>query len=667
MNWIQPRGYLVAAFAAALVTGLLLYQPAGIFESYDVARMHLAYKHDLRAALLAGEIPWWNPYTALGRPFLADIETATCYPASWLVLPFGVSTGILLIIWLHLALAIEGMRRFTAHLGIGRGFALVAGISFALSGALLGRMQAGQLQLFCVVCLWPWVWLSAVQLQDESGPRPVVRAALWLTLSLLAGSPQVLWCGLVPLGALLIVRAGSLRAAVTVSLGVVAAGLLAAGLSAIQLLPFAELVQQGNRPIHDAIFASRGGATGSSWLTLLVPPGPWLRTDWEFNLHSGALVFLFAGAAVVTGFKDRNVRALAAAALLGGVLAFGDGTFILPTLAEWVPGFAGVRYPSRYALGGLLALTPLAFWWLDQAAKRKCLGRVALGFGLGLHGATLVAGLYTQGLVYLVPLTPTNQAQLMADLHEAGLPRDGAPPRVALPSSVLLANAGGQCGVSTVAGFNNPALARTWTTLYLLADEPLPDFHRAEVKDDIIVKLNEQSRNLGLSAGFSLPGNSVRFFPPLTPRAFLSFSTRRVGDWKEAVALVRQGHDFEHQALIEDGSPLINPRADAGGHADIVKFDRNRIVLTCVANAPGLLVLAEAWYPSWTARLDESPRALAVIPVNGWMRGVTVPAGNHRVTFDYQPTRWWLGVGISILSGLLAFILWQWPRERLVS
>ena len=130
---------------------------------------------------------------------------------------------------------------------------------------------------------------------------------------------------------------------------------------------------------------------------------------------------------------------------------------------------------------------------------------------------------------------------------------------------------------------------------------------------------------------------------------------------------MRQGHDFEHQALIEDGSPLINPRADAGGHADIVKFDRNRIVLTCVANAPGLLVLAEAWYPSWTARLDESPRALAVIPVNGWMRGVTVPAGNHRVTFDYQPTRWWLGVGISILSGLLAFILWQWPRERLVS
>ena len=91
MNGIQPRGYLVAAFAAALITGLLLYQPTGIFESYDVARMHLAYKHDLRATLLAGEIPWWNPYTALGRPFLADIETATCYPASWLVLPFGAA------------------------------------------------------------------------------------------------------------------------------------------------------------------------------------------------------------------------------------------------------------------------------------------------------------------------------------------------------------------------------------------------------------------------------------------------------------------------------------------------------------------------------------------------------------------------------------------------
>lgn len=659
MKWARDSGSIIVPLAAAaLITGLILLQPAKIMEGYDLARMHQCYKHDLRVALLAGEIPWWNPSTALGRPFLADIETASLYPPSWLVLPFGVTTGIILMVGLHLALAIAGLRRLGEQLGIASFFALVAGISFALSGALLGRVQAGQLQLFCVVCLWPWLWVSAARLQDEPGIRPMLRLAGWLAVAFLAGSPQILWGGLVAMGGWLLVRSNSVRAALALLPRLAAAGTLAAGLAAIQLLPFVELVQQGNRPLGNVAFATRGGQAGASWLTLLVPPGPWLHSDGEFNLHGGALFFVLACAAIAASFRQRNVRALAAAGLLGLILAAGDTTRVLPALAEWVPGFAGVRYPSRYALASMLPLALLAVWWLDQATREKRLGRVGVVACVGLQMVTLVVGLFAQSPIYRVPLTPTNEARLRSDLREERLPRDGAPPRVALPASLLRANAGAQSGVSTLTGFNNPALARTWTSLYLLAGESPPDFHRAEVKDDVIVKLNAQARYYSLSATLAMPGNKVHFAPPPVPRAFLSFATRRVAAWPEAVERVRDGHDFVRTALVEQDVALGPDIPGRASRAEIVAFGRNRIAVDYHSPAPGLLVLAEAWYPGWTARLNDSSE-LAVIPVNGWMRGVAAPAGTNQVVFAYRPTHWWLGLGLSVFSCGLTVLLWR--------
>jgi uncharacterized membrane protein YfhO len=94
-----------------------------------------------------------------------------------------------------------------------------------------------------------------------------------------------------------------------------------------------------------------------------------------------------------------------------------------------------------------------------------------------------------------------------------------------------------------------------------------------------------------------------------------------------------------------------------------MEFGRNHIVTEYRTSAPGLLVLAEAWYPGWTARINDSAR-IAVIPVNGWMRAIPVPAGANRVVFEYQPTRWRLGLGVSVASGALALVLWRSSRTR---
>jgi hypothetical protein len=657
MSRMSCRSLGISLAVSLCIVGLLLLQRANIMEGYDLARMHQFYKSDLRAMVLAGEMPWWNPYTAFGRPFLADIETATLYPPTWLIIPFGVTLGIFLMIWLHLALAIEGARLLGESLGISRVFAWAAGISFALSGALLGRLQSGQLQVFCVICLWPWIWRAAIKLQDQPGRKAVVRLAGWLALGFLAGSPQLLWCGLVIATILLATRFASFREMPLLFLGAAAAGLLAAGIAAVQLLPFVELLQQGNRPLHDTIFATQGGETGSDWLTLLVPPGSWLRSDGEFNLHSGGLFSILACAAVAAGSKNRNMRALAIAGLFGFILALGDHTPLLPALADWIPGFAGVRYPSRYALASVLTISLLAVWWLDSIYREKQVGLATLILCLSVQGATLIGGLFVQASIYRVPSIPENQAVLKRDLLAEGLPGDGAPPRVALPASILTANAGAQSGVTTISGFNNPALTRTWNALYTIAGEPVPDFHRAEVKDRVILKLNERPDYFGLSAVFKMPGNRITFMPPLIPRAFVSFNATRVTNAAQAVLRIREGHDFVREALVEDASLVMNSSSGRKGDATIVGFSRNRIVTECRATAPGLLVLAESWYPGWTVTINGIAKG-PTVPVNGWMRGVQIPEGTNRVVFSYTPTYWWWGVLTSASSLLLVLVLW---------
>ncbi len=648
--------------SAVCIAVLLQLQPAKIMEGYDLARMHFFYKSDFRAAILAGEIPWWNPYTALGRPFLADIETATLYPPNWLVLPFGVTAGIWMMIVLHLALAIEGMRHWAQRLGISRILAFAAGLSFALSGALLGRLQAGQLQVFCVICLWPWICLSGIKLQDKDGVRPVVIMAFWLAWSFLAGSPQILWCGLIVIGVFLTARASSIRSLFILSRRLIAAGALAVGITAIQFFPFVELVNQGNRPLHQLGFATIGGESGLDWLTLLVSPSAWLPTNGEFNLFGGGIFFVIACAAFVPAIKNRDGRGLLAAALAGFVLALGNRTAILPGLAHWVPGFSSVRYPSRYALASIMMVNVLAIGLLNKLQRWKKIGHPLVFFALIAQGGVLILGLFVQASNYRAPQIPKNGPQLKRDLRSEGLPRDGAPPRVALPVSILVADAGATVGVSTVSGFNNPALGRTWNALYTLLDQPAPDFHRAEVKDDIISKLNQRPDYFGLSAVLKLPGNRIYFSSPPAPRAFVCFSVTRVSGAMDAVLKIRQGHDFIHDALVEQTlSFQKNIQSTPTGRAEIVEFSRNRVVVKYSAAAPALLVLEEAWYPGWTATIDNLA-SIETMPVNGWMRGVPVPAGAAQVIFNYRPTRWWLYVLVSLFTILLALHLWTRPK-----
>ncbi len=136
------------------------------------------------------------------------------------------------------------------------------------------------------------------------------------------------------------------------------------------------------------------------------------------------------------------------------------------------------------------------------------------------------------------------------------------------------------------------------------------------------------------------------------PRAWTTARAETAADWPEAQARLAAGFDPARAALVESERPLDGPPGYRA--AEVVYFSPNRIVVETQVDAPSLLVLAEVWYPGWTATVDGVQQP--IYRVDGLMRGVYLDAGAQRVELIYSPASLWIGLALSVaaLLGLIA-------------
>ena len=81
------------------------------------------------------------------------------------------------------------------------------------------------------------------------------------------------------------------------------------------------------------------------------------------------------------------------------------------------------------------------------------------------------------------------------------------------------------------------------------------------------------------------------------------------------------------------------------------------------ARGPGLLVLSEIAYPGWHVWVDGNSQP--VVPYDGLLRAVQLPAGEHQVLFTFRPASLVLGlIGFSIAVAYLAIAAWMGRRGR---
>lgn len=141
------------------------------------------------------------------------------------------------------------------------------------------------------------------------------------------------------------------------------------------------------------------------------------------------------------------------------------------------------------------------------------------------------------------------------------------------------------------------------------------------------------------------------------PRAQVVFATTTVGSENAAVAAMsRPGFDPTRQAVVETPTALPDS-SGAPTAAPIERYDDNRVTIATSTARPGLLVLADAYYPGWQAKVDGKPAA--IYPVDVAFRGVPVPAGAHVVTMEYRPQSFTISL-LGVPAGLVLFSLGGW-------
>lgn len=155
---------------------------------------------------------------------------------------------------------------------------------------------------------------------------------------------------------------------------------------------------------------------------------------------------------------------------------------------------------------------------------------------------------------------------------------------------------------------------------------------------------------------------SQRHLPPFTvyenleafPRAFVVHGAEALPERSRVLTALKQS-DLRRVVFLEGfDSGTGNPVPPGPFQpATIASYQPNHVVVDVESDAPGYLVLTDPWYPGWTSTLDDQPARL--YRANYTFRAVAVPAGKHRVRFDFEPISYQHGRMISTAS--LAAIL----------
>jgi len=144
------------------------------------------------------------------------------------------------------------------------------------------------------------------------------------------------------------------------------------------------------------------------------------------------------------------------------------------------------------------------------------------------------------------------------------------------------------------------------------------------------------------------------------PRAFVVHRTVVEPDDEVALAAMRDpSFDPAQQAFLAEGQALdVQPAAPP--QVRITSYAPEQVAIEATLDAPGYLVLSDAWYPGWTARVDGEPATIE--RANLTFRAVYVEAGTHEVVFAFRPRTYTWGLVISVLSvvGVAVGMVYCW-------
>lgn len=305
----------------------------------DVVTLFYPWKYVARQAILAGEMPLWDPYSFCGHPLLADYQSAVFYPINFLFYLLPLEQAFAATAVLRLLVAMTFTFLLGRELGLTRCGAVLAAVAFALSSPMVAW------QNFPIGSAFIWLpailWLSERALRLRQA-RYTVLTGLVLGIQFLAGHPEtsahmlllwglcLLWRGIPQ------ARQNGWKSTTAHLLKFVALAMaLGLALAAVEILPFletlyhsVELIAKGSRSPSIQLWASGAWLLWTTLITLIFPDfygNPVLGHNrfWfplsnynEMTIYFGLLPLFLALLGVAAWRSDWRSRLFTAAAIL---------------------------------------------------------------------------------------------------------------------------------------------------------------------------------------------------------------------------------------------------------------------------------------------------------------------------------------------------------------
>lgn len=711
---------VVAALAGAywhwrLVLAVALPQPVNPWNG-DLYDIYVPiYMYAYRSARW---LPTWNPYQLAGTPFVASYNGGFFYPPNFLsaVLPVPVAIGYASAC--HLALA--GVLAFACArtVGLGAAGATLAATGFMLNDYfLLERMHPSY---FAALAWIPGVLLAAgrVAVAPTVGRGAVLGLAL--AAQLLAGHAQIV-CYEAYVLLLLVVAYRLLhsppgrRYFLRLVPAVGTAALVAVGISAVQLVPTAEVVARASRGV--------GGLT----VEQTMPMTPTLAALEGAAFASGPIAVL-----ALCGLAGPPRLAALAAVLVAFTGAVGLGTPAYAHFFYRLPGVALFRLPQSIMHVGTLGLALLAGLGLDAFGARPpvsrwrravvlavAVGVVALRWKSGTPVALTAASVAGVALLVLLPRPWMRVAAAWAVVILVGLERWTHPPAlVKMPEhddEAFFAPPPVVAFVHEHVGPDRIATAKNWNQRFPIMEKMgtlygVPTAQDYEplapaVYHELLAPLDDANTDAPLFWGRVLPdpgdpgwslfdlfavrfvvvapgGNwtasvtSRRWRPvyegadatvyenlDVRPRIFIATGYRVVTDPTDTLDAVWDRDPAASRDVVVDREPVWREAADAPAiepNVTLAAPSPDVVDVHVAVPRRALLVLADLYWPGWHVSVDGEEREM--LRVDRLFRGVAVEPGSHEVRFRYAP--WSVPVGRALTIATAVILIAAVARHR---
>jgi len=346
-----------------------------------------------------GTIPQWNPYLLGGLPYIAAMHGDIFYPTAWLRWIMPVDLAITWGMVLHLVLAGWLTYLFARSLGMTWGGAVVAGVSYELTGIVASQMSPGHDGKLFVSALTPlafWLLLLAIR----KGKLWAFGAFSFVVALSVLGHYHMSYFLLLALGLWTLYlafwdteRPAGLEPWKPIALASLAV-VVGIGITSLQVLPFLEYIKYSPRaeggPNTGWEFATTFAFPPRELFTLLLPEfngtlsNYWGQNPLKFHTeYVGVLPLVLAAFAWSDKTRRRIVATFAIGAAVFLLFAFGGYSPLYRLAFHVLPYLDKIRAMGMVFFLPAFGLAMLAGFGMDALLKGRVGSRLAIGLTAG--------------------------------------------------------------------------------------------------------------------------------------------------------------------------------------------------------------------------------------------------------------------------------------------